>query len=400
MQFSFKALDSAGFTRKGVLEAASQTEALQALFERGFRPIELGEHRGRTERTSHSSRKLRHAEVIAFIRELATLLSSGVGLADAFSTLTDTTKHPGLRSAFTSIASSINSGDGFAAALRKSPLVLPEYVHALARAGEATGDLANALGRSADQLEFEERLRNEAKEALTYPTILVITGIVAIAFIFAFVVPRFASILRGRDVDLPALSEWILSTGLFVNTHWGTIMIALSLAAAGIVLGRSNKTLSNLALRTAARLPVLSGWIAGAETARWTSILAVLIRSKVTILLAIELASSAVRLKENADRLRSVADEVRLGKRLSQAIDERKLLEGSGLTMLAVGEKSGELGTMLAYIATYTTERYRLTQRRLVALIEPVSILVIGTTLGTIMVGIVLAMTSLTEIKL
>ncbi len=402
MQYSYRAVDSGGFAKEGLLEAASEDEALRLLFERGYKPVELRARKagGTARATTGGGKKVRHVEVVALIREMATLLSSGVGLAEAFATLQDATAHEGVREALTKLIAAVHGGEGFAAALRKAGLEFPEYVHALARAGEATGDIGGALARCADQLEFEERMRNEAREALTYPLILILTGIGAIAFIFSFVVPRFAGLLKGRSVDLPLLSELVLKTGVFVNAHWQGVVLALvGLVALGVVLSR-NAAFNTAVVATLARLPFFSTWLEGAETARWTSILAVLVKSRVPILLSVELAASSVRLPDNAARLRSVEDEVRQGKRLSAAIEERAMLEGTSLSMLKVGEKSGELATMLGYISTYTADNHRQLQRRLVSLIEPVSILVIGLVLGVIMVGVVLAMTSLTEVKL
>ena len=149
-----------------------------------------------------------------------------------------------------------------------------------------------------------------------------------------------------------------------------------------------------------ARLPGISLWLLGAETARWTATLAVLVRSRVPILLALELASSSVRLPVNPDRLIKVRDDVRLGKNFSSAVEERQLLEGCPLSMVKVGEKTGELASMLGHVAAHAAARHRALQRQMVTLIEPVSILVIGLSIGVIMVGVVLAMTSLTDIKL
>jgi len=402
MRFTFTALDAGGFTQKGNIDAPNEVEAVRQLVDRNFTPMEIKLADVVTAATpsAGTGKKLKHTDVVGLIRELATLLSSGVGLADAFATLQDATSHPGLRLALASLINSVHAGEGFSAALRNAGLVLPEYVHALARAGEATGDIGSALERSADQLEFEERMRNEAREALTYPLILILTGIGAIIFIFSFVVPRFAGLLKGRAVDLPWLSEVVLKTGVFVNNHWLAVAATLALLIVGISTLLKNPKFNIALLAGLTQLPLFSNWLSGAETARWTSILAVLIKSRVPILLSIELAASSVRLPGNAARLRSVEDEVRLGKQLSTAIEERRMLEGSALSMLKVGEKSGQLGTMLGYISAYTADRHRLLQRRLVSLIEPVSILVIGLVLGVIMVGVVLAMTSLTEVKL
>ena len=222
---------------------------------------------------------------------MATLLSSGVGLAEAFSTLQDATAHEGLREALTKLIASVHGGEGFSAALRKAGLEFPEYVHARARAGEATGDIGGALSRSADQLEFEERMRNEAREALTYPLILILTGIGAITFIFSFVVPRFAGLLKGRSVDLPFLSEVVLRTGVFVNAHWVGVVLTIAALIASVLTLAKNPAFNTGMMSVLSRLPVFSAWLEGAETARWTSILAVLVKSRVPILLSVELAA-------------------------------------------------------------------------------------------------------------
>ncbi|MDR1647331.1 MAG: type II secretion system F family protein [Zoogloeaceae bacterium] len=400
MRFSFKAIDGSGFQQKGRLDAASETEALQMLFERGYTTLDLREEKLAEARIGGGSSAIRHADVIALVRELATLLGSGVGISDAFNTLLEANQHSRLNAALSGLSAAIHGGDGFASALRKAKLKLPEYVYALARAGEATGDLAGALSSAAEQLEFEARMRGETREALIYPMILITTGIGAILFIFSFVVPRFTGILRGRQVELPALSEWVLNTGVFVNAHWLGIGLAFACASIGVSLLMKNEQAKTMLTMGLSRVPLLSTWITAGETSRWTSILAVLVQSRVPILMALELSAIAVRLPENAERLKSVADDVRLGKKLSSVIEERRLLTGTPLTMLKVGEKSGALGSMLGFVSTQAAEFHKTVQRRLVALIEPISILAIGASLGVIMVGIVLAMTSLTSVKL
>ncbi len=399
-RFTYKAVDAAGFAREGTLSASSREDAVSQLFAGHLTPVELRDEKPASQALRRASTKLRQTDLVAFVRELATLLSSGVGLTESFATLHDATGNLALQEALTRLISSVQSGETFSIALRHAKLDLPEYVYALARAGEATGNIGAALLRCADQLEFDERMQSETREALIYPSILILTGIAAIGFIFSFVVPRFAGLLTGRKVDLPWLSSMVLSTGLFVNTHWVGFLVGL---AALVVVGFALAGVPSVRVTATAwlaRMPVFSAWMAGAETARWTSILAVLVQSRVPILMSLDLAAASVRLQDNAQRLRSMQDEVRLGKTLSQATEERRMLEGTPLSMLKVGEKSGDMAAMLGHIAAHAAERHRALQRRLVALIEPVSILVIGLVIGFIMVGVVLAMTSLTEVKL
>lgn len=400
VRFNYKAVDAAGFPRDGVIDATAQADAVGQLYADGLTPVTLIEERVVAQSQGVATGKLKQADLVALVREMATLLSSGVGLTESFTTLHGATKNLALQDALSTLIASVQGGDTFSVALRKAKLNLPEYVYALSRAGEATGNIGAALLRCADQLEFDARMQAETREALIYPSILISTGVIAIGFIFSFVVPRFASLLTGRKVDLPWLSSVVLSTGLFVNNHWIAFLVGLlaliggGMALAGMPGARTKATV------VISKLPVFSSWMAGAETARWTSILAVLVQSKVPILMSLDLAAASVRLAENSRRLLSMQDEVRLGKTLSQATEERQMLDGTPLSMLKVGEKSGDLATMLGHIAAHAAERHRALQRRLVALIEPVSILFIGLVIGFIMVGVVLAMTSLTDVKL
>lgn len=399
-RFFYKAVDTAGFPRQGALNAPTQQDAVRQLFADNLTPVSVTEERIVAGDLGVTAGKLRQTDLVALVREIATLLSAGVGLTETFSTLHDATKNLALQEALSRLIASVQGGDTFSVALRKAKLELPEYVYALARAGEATGNMGAALLRCADQLEFDERMQAETREALIYPSILILTGVVAIGFIFSFVVPRFAGLLTGRKVDLPWLSSVVLSTGLFVNDNWVAFLVGLlALIGGGVVVAGMPNARSGAAV-ILSKMPIFSVWMAGAETARWTSILAVLVQSRVPILMALELAASSVRLGENARRIQSILDEVRLGKGLSQATEERRMLEGTALSMLKVGEKSGELAVMLGHVASHAAERHRTLQRRLVALIEPVSILLIGLVIGIIMVGVVLAMTSLTDVKL
>lgn len=383
-----------------MVSAPTQQDAVKQLFADNLTPVSITEERIVAGDLGATAGKLRQTDLVALVREIATLLSAGVGLTETFSTLHDATKNMVLREALSRLIASVQGGDTFSVALRKAKLELPEYVYALARAGEATGNMGAALLRCADQLEFDERMQAETREALIYPSILILTGVVAIGFIFSFVVPRFAGLLTGRKVDLPWLSSVVLSTGLFVNDNWVAFLVGLiALIGGGVVVAGMPNARSGAAV-ILSKMPIFSVWMAGAETARWTSILAVLVQSRVPILMALELAASSVRLRENARRIQSILDEVRLGKGLSQATEERRMLEGTALSMLKVGEKSGELAVMLGHVASHAAERHRTLQRRLVALIEPVSILLIGLVIGVIMVGVVLAMTSLTDVKL
>jgi general secretion pathway protein F len=401
MKFDFKAVDAEGFSHNGSLEAASENEALDTLYGRGLTPLSM--RMGAMEQPlswgSSASKKVSFEDLAALTRELATLLHAGVGLVDAFETLLEGTQQLNMAEPISAIVRSLHAGQSLSVALQASRLPFPHYIYALAKAGEATGQMGPCLNSAAEQMEFDIRLRNETKEAMTYPIILVATGVMAIAFIFAFVVPRFSTLLEGKGVDLPLLSVWVLASGKFVNQYWIQILLGAAGLAALLFSLAQNQDMRRTMRNMAAGLPIVGPWLTAGETARWTSMISVLLSGRVPMLTSVDLASSSVLLERTKALLTSVGADVRVGKSLSVAVGERPLLNPAALTMLKVGEKSGELPMMMHHVAQASAANYRTIQRRVVTLMEPLSILFIGIVLGTIMIGVVLAMTSLTEIK-
>lgn len=401
MLYEFKAVNVGGRMERGECTAASMEAALQVLAERRLTPLELTEKvLAPSSKGENSARRMNQTDLVAFIRELATLSESGVSLADALSTLHSANSKSVLRDVLATMLNAIRGGEEFSRALEKSGLRLPEYVLALVRAGEATGNLGFALARCAEQMEFDARMQQQTREAMTYPAVLMGTGVVAVLFVFSFVVPRFAGMLRGHAAHLPWISKAVLGLGVFVSQNLWAVIGGLVAGVVVLVSLVRQPVFRARMLLLAARLPMISEWVTSGETARWTSTLSVLLQSRVPILTAIDLASGALRLGDYSRKLQDVGAEVNRGKRLSAAIEAHNLLEGSALSMLKVGEHTGEIAKMLGHVAQYWIEKNRTLQRRMVSLVEPASILIIGLIVGVVMVGVVMAMASLTEVKL
>ncbi|MFA9440973.1 type II secretion system F family protein [Uliginosibacterium sp. sgz301328] len=398
--YVFKAAAPGGHTESGTITAADMVSAMAALEDRHLTVFDLKDASAATP-VGHNWRRpsVTHAARVVLVRELSTLANAGISLADALSTLRDANRETALYGPLGVMVRSIHSGETFSSALEKAALGLPEYVLAMVRAGEATGNLGVALSRAADQMDFDARMRAQTREAMVYPSILIGTGTMAVLFIFAFVVPRFATLLRGRLDTLPWMSVVVLRTGAFFNAYFIESIVAIALLVAGVVAAARNPRLRVRLLASAAHLPVIGEWIHSGETARWTTGLSMLLQSKVGILPALELAASSVRLSTTTAKLRNLRAEVNRGRRLSQAIEHQRLLEPTSLSMVRVGEQSGELGPMLEHVAHYWNDKNQSMQRRVVSLIEPASILCLGAVIGFVMVGVVLAMASLSDVK-
>jgi general secretion pathway protein F len=357
--------------------------------------------RERAERVARGRAKPPDAAATALmIRELGTLLGGGVSLAEAVAGLAVAHRSDGLGPRLDRINGALRAGSQFAVALRESGLPLPPYVAQLAEAGELTGKLGEALARAAEQMDYDAAVRQDLKSALIYPSILVTSGIVATLTIFLFVVPRFAPLIRNPRARVPEFSRVVIESGLFLREHEGWLVLGAA-AIAGVLLVTLGSAEGRARLiDLAARLPLLGEWLREMDTARWASMLGTLLDSRVPMVRAIELARGAARLNATQAGLALSLADVRAGRRLADALEAHGMVTSLGASTVRVGERSGALARMLQTMAAMHQNAGRLRMRRFLALLEPAAILVIGGVVAIIMVSIVLAITSLSNLTL
>lgn len=399
MLFRYEAIDPSGNKVSGSLDAPGEREAARLLAGQGLTVFALREQKPGL----LSSRRRRRAstrELQLVLQEFTTLLESGVALVIALSSLAKSSHHPQLTAAFADMERAVRRGESFSAALRQSQLPVPEYVHQLVHAGEATGRLAESLRSGVEQFEYDQRVSAELRSALVYPTVLVASGIAAVAIIFLWVVPRFGGLLTQHGDRMPALSRWTIGTGVWLSEHVWWVGLALLAAVVALRALWRQPGVRDLLAERAAALPVLGDWLVEAEVGRWSSTLSALLAGRVELIRALGLAAGSVRLAFLRNRLAQVAKAVKGGSTLSAALREHRALNPTGYDLVAVGEASGELPKLLAALARLyeTTGRDRM--KRALQLIEPLAIIVIGAVIGVIVTAIILAITSVNDVPL
>ena len=399
MEFQYQAVNAQGEPVTGQISATGEVEATRLLQQMDLTPIEITT----TEYVAAAPTRVRragHQEKALVIRELATLLHAGISLAEAVESIGRTHTDSAVGPAFTMIYNKLRGGESFSQGLKSAPLDWPDYLYQLVAAGEHTGKLGAALESAASQMEYEQRIRSDMRNALIYPAILVVSGIAATLLIFIVVVPKFASLLKNTRAQLPEISVWVLTLGLYVkeNLLWvglGTLGTVLA-----VVVMLANPALRAGALQILSRAPILGHWLVETEIGRWAAMLGTLLENRVPILSAMELAQEGMRLKKVRNTLQQAHREVRAGKKLSDALSGGQMLNVTGLNLVRVGERSGDLAKMLRTLAGLyeTSGQQRL--KRFLILLEPAAILIIGVVIGTIMIAIMLAITSLSNIPL
>ena len=405
-QFRYRALNAEGSELQGDIAAETEREAARLLERRGLTPIQLqdatapvGGARTPIFALGNRERRLRQQDLILALHELSTLLASGVALGEAVAAQAGSAHHPRLLGAFEGISAGLRGGQSFSQALAATGLPLPPYVDTLVRSGEKAGLLGQALRDAVSQMEYDQAVRNEMRQALTYPAILVLAGLGAVVLMFTFVVPKFASLLK-RAEDLPWLASAVLNTGMFARQWWWLLLLAIAALAAWGVRKWRDPAARARSFEWLERVPVLGTWRVEAEAAAWARILGTLLGNRVPLLDALTLAQSGVRAPGRRARLEAALRAVRNGATLADALQEQGTLTPTGYNLVRVGERSGELPAMLHSLARLYEDSGRTRMKQFLSILEPAAILLIGGAIGLIMIGIILAITSANDIAI
>lgn len=399
MDFQYRAINPQGQAVSGQINAAGEREAARLLRQQELTLLEMTPAGQKSGARLARVRRASNQEKAIVIRELATLLQAGVSLAEAVESIGQTHTDSTIGETFAYVHGKLRGGESFSQALQTAQLEWPDYLFQLVAAGEHTGKLAQALQSAATQMEYEQRIKSEMRNALIYPSILVFSGIAATLLIFIVVVPKFANILKSGRAQIPDISVWVLTAGLFVKEN----LLWVGLGAVGAVLAvvslAANPALRTRMLQALSRVPVLGSWLIETEIGRWAAMLSTLLENRVPILRAMELAQNSLRLASVQQKLQQALRDVRGGKKVADALAGRQILNVTGLNLVRVGERSGELANMLRTLATLYENAGRERLKRFLILLEPAAILIIGSVIGTIMVAVMLAITSLSSIS-
>ena len=396
-EYDYETVDSNGQASQGRVEAASRADVVRQLSRDGQTVVAVDEHRAPA--LGGLRRGLRAQDVTVAFNELAILLESGVSLGDAVTAQGRGTHHPRLAAAFDGMSRGLMRGQSYLEVLRASDLPLPDYVYQLVEAGEHSGRLAEALRGAVEQMEYDLRVASDIRGALAYPAILIVAGIAAVLVVFTFVVPQFSNLLESAE-ELPFLASAVLNTGAWFNANgWLLAVIVAAAALAGAALMRREGFRRRLT-DAVATLPLVRGWFSQVDTAKWASVMGAMLASRVELMDALGLASRGVRISRRKELLDRAADDVRSGVALSAALEKQDALTPTGYNLIRVGEQSGRLAEMMRALAKLYEENSARRMRRVLTFIEPAAVLLIGGFLGTIMIGMILAITSVNKIVL
>ncbi|HUI46540.1 MAG TPA: type II secretion system inner membrane protein GspF [Nitrospirota bacterium] len=338
------------------------------------------------------ARRVKLTDLANATRQMATLLSSGLPLMDALAVLVEQEDNESLKAALSTVRDSVREGASLADALKENPRVFSQLYMNMVSAGEASGTLEITLDRLADFLDEQVRFRGRLSAALAYPAFMTVIGISMLFFIFSFVMPRVVGMFADMKQQLPLITVILLATVRFLSSFWWAILLAIGVAAYYIRRYLSTSAGKETFDARVLKLPVFGTLIRMIAVSRFTRTLGTLLQSGVPTLAALDIVKSVVGNTVLANAIQKARENVREGEPIADPLRRSGLFPPVVVQMVAVGEKSGELEKMLLKISDSFDRTVDTRITGLMALLEPVIILVMGLIIGFIVIAIMLPM--------
>jgi type II secretory pathway component PulF len=402
MTFIYKALNPSQEMVKGEVQASSPAEALKKIHSLALLPLDIKERvRDRTLKKLElfKSKKVKKEELMVATRELSVMLKAGIPILRALRILIDSNKDRKLGEVLDRVYDHTKNGESLAAAMEKEKPHFADTIINMVRTGEKSGELPQVLRNVSKDLEHALLVSSEVRNALAYPSFLLVMSGVALMFIFTFVIPKFTAILDKINVELPFYSRIVLDSGTFVQKHFAIIMILLILLGFGLYRLMKREKARYLLSRSLLRVPLVRNLFVQIELSRFSHALAILLSSGVEIINSIRMSVEAMSNVFLQRKFSEVTSLLKRGESLNKALRDVNLFPTIAVNMIEVGEETGKLSEILEEISILYIDKFRSSMKRMISLLEPAIITVVGVVIGFIVISLVSAIMSMNEIR-
>ncbi len=394
--YEYEAIAPGGKNVKGVIDADTPAAARRKLRDQKLYPTAIHETFERAEAASKELSiggfgggvKLR--DVTVMTRGLAVLLQAGMPLVEALNAIIHQTANPRMRKTVFDVRDRVNSGSSLADALRKHPRVFNELYVNMVGAGEASGALETVLFRLADVLEKQMRLKHRVVSMLVYPACMAGFGTALVIFLMMFIVPRIVQIFERQEEALPMITESLITVTSALQEYWWIVLIAGIGVYAGwrawVARPAGHYQWDKLKLN----LPGFGKLYSKMICARFARTLASMLESGLTMMPALDIVKSVLQNRVFEQAMDDIKTGVRRGRDLAQPLRDSGLFPSMLLHMAELGQRSGDLETMLFKVSETYEEDVELTVDALVSVLEPIIIVVMGVCVGFLVLAILL----------
>lgn len=397
--YIYKAVDKTGKYIKGKIIAETEAEVEKAVSKAGRTLISVQEIvKKKREFGLKRITRVRTRSLITFTYQLATYLDSGVPLMSALYDLSNNPEDPKMGVVAFEIYKSLEGGSSFEDSLKGFPKIFSTLYVGAVRSGETTGNLPEVLKYLSKYLEWQGQLKAQVKQAMIYPSILFTAIGGAVTLLVTFVFPKFVSIFKGMDIELPLPTKFLIFLSDFLRFHWkGVIMTIIFLTVILFSLIRTKKG-RYLFDQFKLRLPIFGKLIKKVCVSRFAHTFSMSLKAGIDVLRALQLCEAIVGNKVLEKDLTSVREKVNMGENLANSFKDTKEFPPLVMRMVGVGETSGSLEVTVAKVSEYYDNEVPKTIAQIFALMEPLLIVIMGLGVGFVAFSIFVPMFSLVNV--
>ncbi len=404
-RFSYTAVDSQNKVIKGRTELPDRASVIAALNKQNLRPISIRALKNKPSSSFDLDKlfqptRVKSDNLVIFTRQLSAMVSAGVPLLRALTSLQQHTEDKALKLILSSVVKDVEGGMPLGDALSKYPATFNDIYTNMVRAGEAAGILDEILKRLAFQQERSSAIKKKVRSAMTYPMVLVTITILAFFGLMIFVVPQIGSIVKdlgGPDAELPGVTLFMLGLSGLITGYWYIIFPAIAglvfLVAQYIRTPKGRYQFHSLLLKT----PGVRGIVQKMAVARFARTFSSLMGAGVAVLQALDVTSRAVGNVLFEEAIQNAARDVKNGKQLSVVVAKNDLFPSIVSQMLSVGEETGQTDTVLVKVADFFEEEVDLSIDGVSSIIEPIMIIIMGGMVGLIAASVMVPIAQLSQ---
>lgn len=396
--YKYRVKDQRGKTLNGVVEAPTESEAVEILRERGFFVLSLATTRLRHPRGLKMNIGLvKQKDLVIFSRQLSVMISATVPIVQALRIVGKQTVNPVFGDKIVEIANDVDGGMKLSEALGKHDKIFSYFFISMVRSGETSGKLDEILEYLADQMEKDYDLINNLKSSMIYP-IFVVCGMIGVAFLMmVFVIPKMTQMLKDAGAELPLLTRWLVSASDFMAAYWIYIIIFFAILAFVLRIWMRSKGGKLVMDIVKVKTPVFGSLFRRIYVVRFTRSFATLIKGGVPIARALRVTAEVVDNKAYQELILDTVREVEGGNSVASLFSESDLMPKMLSQMMIIGEQTGKLDVVLDRLSNFYTREVDNAVRGLTSLIEPMILVIMGVGVGGMVAAVMMPMFKLAQ---
>jgi type IV pilus assembly protein PilC len=389
--YQYKVRDKGGNVVTGTVVADNEALVLQRLREQQLTPLEV-KKQGKGFNVELTPKKVKFKELAVFSRQFATMVNSGLPILRALSILADQSTNPMLAKTLTAVRMDVEQGASLSTAMAKHPKIFNDLYIAMVRSGETGGSLDTTMLQLASMLENEVKLRGKIKSAMTYPVAVVGLVTLILSAMLLFVVPQFQNIYGQLGGTLPMPTRILLAVSNIFKKYFLFILVGVFVGRFFFRRWKKTPAGRESVDRAKLRVPVFGPLFQKVALSRFASTTSMLLRSGVPILQAFDIVADTVNNKVVSKAIVDVQGSVREGESMAKPLSKHKVFPPMVVQMIAVGEETGQVDTMLEKVAAFYDQEVEATVDALTSLIEPLLIAFIGGAVGAAVIALYMPM--------